>query len=162
VEPLTVVLAVTAALLVLGGLAGAFMPVLPGPPLVFLGLWIAAWIGGFERVGVWTVVFLGAVAALAVALDFVAGALGAKRVGASRAAAAGAVAGAFVGIFFGLPGLLLGPFLGAVLGELLARGGMRKAANVGMATWAGLLFGAFAKLGLSLLMVAVFVLAWIF
>jgi uncharacterized protein len=160
-EPLTILLGAAAALLVLGGLAGAFVPVLPGPPLVFLGLWLAAWLGGFERVSGYTVAFLAFLAALAVLLDVVAGALGAKRVGASRLAALGAVMGAVVGLFFGLPGLLLGPFAGAVIGELLARGGMLKAANVGMATWAGLVFGAFAKLFLSLLMVGVFAVAWV-
>lgn len=145
-----------------GGLVGAVVPALPGVPLVFAGLWLAAWIDGYARVSGLTVGILGALTVLALALDLLASVLGAKRVGASRQAIAGAALGALVGIFFGLPGIVLGPFVGAVAGELVARGSLARAADVGVATWMGLLFGTLAKLALSLTMLGVFAFAYFF
>ncbi|HUQ12039.1 MAG TPA: DUF456 domain-containing protein [Steroidobacteraceae bacterium] len=149
-----------AVALVLGGLAGAVLPALPGVPLVFGGLWLAAWIDDYAKVSVFTLVVVGVLGALAFATDFAATALGAKRVGASGKAIAGAALGTFFGMFLGLPGLILGPFVGAVIGEVMALGSLEQAMRVGVATWLGLLFGTLAKLAISLTMVGVFVAAY--
>jgi uncharacterized protein YqgC (DUF456 family) len=146
-----------AAVLILVGLAGTLLPGLPGVPLVFAGMWLAAWVGGYAEIGAWTLVVLGVLATLAVALDFVAGLLGARRVAASKGALWGAAIGTVVGLFFGLPGLLLGPFLGAVVGELRAGSGVTRSTRVGVATWIGLLFGTLAKIALSFTMLGIFV-----
>ena len=159
-EPTTLLLWLLAVLLVLVGLAGAVLPALPGVPLVFAGLWLAAWIDDYAQVSALTLAVLGVLTVLAVAVDLVAYARGAKRVGASRQAIAGAMIGAVVGLFFGLPGLLLGPFVGAVAGELSARSNVEQATRVGIATWMGLLFGTLAKLALSLAMLGVFAFAY--
>src|SRR5579885_747262 len=103
-----------AVLLVLGGLVGTVVPALPGVLLVFAGLWLGAWMDGYRHVGMFTLTFLGALAALSLVVDFFAAALGARRVGASPRAVSGAALGSFIGCFFGLPGLVLGPFLGAL------------------------------------------------
>ena len=161
-DPTTILLWLFVASLVLAGLAGAVMPAIPGVPLVFAGLWLGAWIDGYAQVSGWTVGVLGVLTVLAMAVDLLATALGAKRVGASRKAILGAAIGTFVGVFFGLPGLLLGPFIGAVAGEAIARGNFDQATSVGLATWMGLLFGTLAKLALSLTMVGVFVAAYFF
>jgi hypothetical protein len=143
------------------GLAGVVVPALPGVPMIFIGLWLAAWIDDYTRVGVVTLVALGVIVALAIVIDFAASALGAKRVGASQQAIWGSLLGSLVGLFFGLPGLVLGPFVGAVLGELSARRSLGQATNVGIATWMGLLFGTLAKLALSLAMLGIFVFAYL-
>jgi uncharacterized protein YqgC (DUF456 family) len=96
---------------------------------------------------------------LAWSLDLAAGALGAKRFGASRQAIVGAGIGALVGLFFALPGMLLGPFLGAVAGELLARRDLEQAGRAGVGAWLGLVLGIAAKLALSLSMIVVFLVA---
>lgn len=150
-----------AVLLLVGlGLAGTVLPALPGTPFVFLGLWLGAWIDGYQRVSVFTLVVLGVLVALTVAIDWIAAGLGAKRVGASPKAIAGATIGTFVGLFFGIPGLLLGPFVGAVIGELAAQRALDQAARAGVATWLGLLFGTIAKLALSLAMIGIFAFAY--
>jgi uncharacterized protein len=159
---LTVLLWLAVFALIAIGLAGTVLPALPGVPMIFLGVWLAAWIDGYERIGALTLTILGLLTAVAVAVDFIASALGARRVGASRQAITGSVLGSLIGVFFGLPGLLLGPFIGAVVGELSARGGLRQAANVGVATWVGLLFGTLAKLALSLAMLFSFAVAYFF
>ncbi len=145
-----------AALLVIVGLAGTVLPVLPGVLFVFGGLLLAAWAEGFTRVGAAGLTLIGALAALAFAADFIASLLGAKRVGASPRALLGAALGGIVGIFFGIPGLLLGPFLGAVAGELSARGGLAQAGKVGVGTWIGLLAAAVAKVVIAFAMIGVF------
>ena len=89
-------------------------------------------------------------------VDFVASALGAKRVGASKWAIWGSFIGSIVGIFFGLPGLIIGPFLGAFAGELIAQSNMPRAAHVGLATWLGLLIGTVIKVGIAASMLAIF------
>lgn len=151
---------IAAMALIAVGLAGTVLPMLPGVPFVFMGLWLGAWIDGYTRVSGITVILLGVFTVLAIALDFVAGALGAKKVGASRQAISGAMIGSFVGLFFGLPGLLIGPFAGAVLGELSAQRSLQQATVVGVAAWLGLLFGTIAKLALSLAMVGIFIFAY--
>lgn len=152
---------IIAVVLVIVGLAGTVLPVLPGVPLVFGGLLLAAWADGFQRVGTITLVILGVLTALAVAADLLASALGAKKMGASPRAVAGATLGAIVGIFFGLPGLVLGPFVGAVAGELSANRQLLHAGRAGLGTWIGLLLGSIAKLTLAFLMVGVFATAWL-
>ena len=114
-----------AAILVIVGLVGTVLPALPGVPLVFCGLLLAAWADGFAHAGALTLFVLGVLTVIALAIDFIAGVLGAKKVGASRYAVIGAALGTLLGLFFGLPGLLLGPFVGALVGELVAGGTLR-------------------------------------
>lgn len=145
-----------AAVLVIVGVLGTVLPVLPGTLLVFAGLALAAWADQFTRVGWIGLSVIGALALLAVAADFIASALGAKRVGASPQALVGATAGGVIGILFGIPGMILGPFAGAVLGELLARGRLAQAGKVGIGTWLGLLAAAVLKVVIAFLMIATF------
>jgi uncharacterized protein len=151
------------ALLLVGiGIAGSVLPALPGVPLVFAGLLLAAWAGGFEQVGAFPLVVLGLLTLLSFVIDLAATAMGAQRVGATKLAVAGAALGTFAGIFLGLPGLILGPFVGAVAGELISHGRVQQATRAGVATWMGLLFGTLAKLALIFTMLGLFALAYIF
>jgi uncharacterized protein YqgC (DUF456 family) len=148
-----------AALLILGGMLGAVLPILPGIPMIFGGIWLAAAADNYRHAGVWWLLLIGALGTLGVLVDFVAAALGARRVGASGQAMWGAAAGTIAGIFFGLPGMLLGPLVGAVLGELASGTSVLRSAHVGVGTWLGLLFGSLLKLVISFMMVGLFGLA---
>ncbi len=159
-ETATILLWALAGLLVIVGLAGTILPALPGVPLVFMGLLIAAWIGDFQKIGWPTLTVLALLTALAIAADVVATLLGAKRAGASKLALLGAAIGSIVGLFFGLIGIFVFPFIGAIAGELIARQRLGQAAKVGFATWLGLLIGALAKLSLAITMIGVFVIAY--
>lgn len=159
-EPLLI--KILAATLVLVGLAGTVVPILPGVPLVFAGLLMAAWADQFQHVGAVTLTILGVLTVLSLVADFLASALGAKKLGASPRAVAGATIGALVGILFGLPGLIFGPFIGAVLGELSANRALVQAGKAGLGTWIGLLLGSVVKLTLSFLMVGIFLTAHLF
>lgn len=146
-----------AAGLVLMGLAGLVMPAMPGAPVLFLGLVVAAWADGFTVVGQWTLIALGVMAALTYLIDFVASSFGAQRFGASKRSVYGAVIGAVVGLFLGLPGLMFGPFVGAFIGEMTARPDLRAAGRAGLGATLGLAIGTAGKLALGLAMIGLFV-----
>jgi uncharacterized protein YqgC (DUF456 family) len=141
------------------GIAGIVFPALPGHVLIFTGLLLAAWANDFTRVGPWTLAVIGILGAASYTVDFVAAALGARHVGASRSAVVGAGLGTLLGIPFGLPGVVLGPLVGAVLGELSVNRQFGRAAGVGMAAWIGFLIGTAVKVALAFLMIGVFVVA---
>ena len=149
-----------ALLLVLVGLAGSVLPALPGIPLVFGGLLVAAWVDDFQRVTWLTLVVLGLLTLVSFVIDFAATALGAQRVGATRLAILGALLGTVAGLFLGIPGLILGPFVGAVAGEMISHGKVEQATRAGLATWMGLIFGTLSKLALVFAMLGVFALAY--
>ena len=151
---------VLAGLLVFTGLAGSILPALPGVPLVFGGLLLAAWADDFQRVSWVVLVILGLMTVLSFAIDFAATAMGAKRVGASKLAIVGALIGTLGGFVLGLPGLIFGPFVGAVTGEMLTHGEIQRATRAGFATWVGLIFGTLTKLALVFTMLGIFAFAW--
>ncbi|MGD9833301.1 MAG: DUF456 domain-containing protein [Piscinibacter sp.] len=179
VETVTVVAAnpwwwLLAISLMVVGVAGTILPVLPGTILVLAGVIVGAWIDGFARVSGWTVAFIAVLAVLAWATDYVAALLGAKKAGASPAAVAGAAIGTVLGIFIGFVGLLFMPLVGAMAGEYWHQsrrnGGFvhagehvvagQQAARVGVATWIGQLIGTVVKVVLVFLMLGVFAVAY--
>jgi uncharacterized protein YqgC (DUF456 family) len=156
---MSILLWMVGVLLVIAGIAGIVFPALPGHVLIFAGLFLAAWADDFTRVSGWTLAVIGVVAALSYTVDFVAAALGAKRVGASPRAVVGAGLGTLLGIPFGLPGVFLGPLVGAVLGELSVHRQWKRAAGVGIAAWIGFLIGTAVKVALAFMMIAIFIAA---
>lgn len=149
-----------AGALILIGLLGTVLPILPGLPLMFAGMLLAAWTGDFQRIGGGTLTVLGVLVLLSIAVDLFASIVGAKRVGASNKALWGAGLGGLLGIFFGIPGLLAGPFLGAAVGEMADGREWRAASKVGLGTWIGLALGAALKLAIAFAMLGVFALAF--
>jgi uncharacterized protein YqgC (DUF456 family) len=146
-----------AGLIVIAGLAGTIIPALPGVPLVFLGLFLGAWIDDFAVVGWATIGVLAVLAVIAWVVDFVAGAAGARYLGASSRAFWGATIGAIVGIFFGFAGMLIGPFLGAVIGELSGGTNMLNSGRAGVGAWLGMVVATAVKLGIVFLMLGIFI-----
>lgn len=154
-----VLLWVLSAGLILLGLAGAVLPALPGTAFVLAGIVLGAWIDDFTRVGGTMLAVITVLAILSWVLDYVAGLLGAQRVGASREALIGAALGTVAGIFMGLVGVLFMPLVGAAAGEYLARRDHGNAWRVGAATWVGMLIGMLAKVVLAFVMVGLFAVA---
>jgi hypothetical protein len=152
----SIVLWALAVLLIVAGVCGLILPMMPGAPLLFLGLVVAAWADNFTYVGTVGLTVLGLLALLTYAVDIIAGAFGAKKFGASRQAIVGAAVGTLLGLFFMPVGILLGPFLGAVTGELIAQKKLWEAGTSGFGATIGLLLGAVAKLVLALMMLLLF------
>lgn len=148
---------ILAGLIVIAGLAGTVIPALPGVPMVFLGLFIGAWIGHFDSVGWITIGVLAVLAIIAWIIDFLASAAGARYLGASSRAFWGATIGAVIGIFFGIAGMLLGPFIGAVLGELSGGSNVVQSGRAGVGAWIGMVLATAVKLALAFLMIGIFI-----
>jgi uncharacterized protein YqgC (DUF456 family) len=151
---------IISGILILIGLLGVFLPVLPGIPLAFAGMLLAAWVGGFKEISVITLILLALLTMASVAIDFLASALGAHRAGASKLAIIGASLGSLLGLlFFSLPGLIIGPFVGVMAVETAKGKTVREASKIGFATWIGMAVGVALKIGLAFAMLGIFVFA---
>ena len=156
-----VVLWVVAVLLVGVGVVGIVVPALPGTILIFAGLLAAAWADDFMRVGPLMLVVIAIVGVATYGVDFVATALGAKHLGASKRAMAGAALGTVLGFFLGLPGIIIGPFLGAIAGELTVHRDWKRVGKAGVAAWIGFAVGTAVKVALAFLMIGLFAAAFV-
>ncbi|MDR1840162.1 MAG: DUF456 domain-containing protein [Treponema sp.] len=148
-----IVLVILAFVLLVAGILGAFLPMLPGPPLSFIGLLLMKWsgYGNFSPAFLW--VWAGITVAVTV-MDYFLPSVMAKRFGGSRAAAVGSFLGLLAGIFLFPPwGMIIGPFLGAFAGELVhnrTNGG--KALKVAFGAFLAFIVGTGAKLIASSIM----------
>jgi len=155
-----VILILAGAALVFVGIIGCVLPVLPGPPLSFLGLlllWAArSWQA--ETFGPTHVLVLGLLSAIVTVVDFLLPVWGAKRHGASRLGLWGSVGGMLVGLVFFPPfGMLVGAFLGALGGEFLAGKAERDALRAAWGVFVGTMAGIGFKLAVSLAIAVVYV-----
>ncbi|TDR73316.1 DUF456 domain-containing protein [Paludibacterium purpuratum] len=150
-----------AASMVVIGLMGIFLPLLPGVPLIFGGLWLAAGLDGYRHVGGATLIALAVLAFMAWLADYLAAAWLVRRAGASSRASIGAGLGSLIGMFGGLLWMLIGPVLGALLGERSTGRDWRQAGRAGLYAGGGLLLAALCKLLLALAMLIWFGVAWL-
>jgi hypothetical protein len=157
----TVALWIVGAALIGLGLAGIVLPAIPGVPLVFLGVLAVAWADGFEKIGGWAVGVCGVLTLLAVAVDYLAGALGAKKFGATKWGVLGAILGIVPGMFFGLAGIILGPAIGSVAFEYWKNPDFKAASKSGAGVMVGFAIGIVAKCALALAILGVATLAYI-
>ena len=147
-------------LLMLAGLVGSILPWIPGSVIIFAGAVLhRVFLGPAKSVSGTTLVVLGVLMVVALAVDLVSGSLGAKWFGASRWGALGGIVGAVVGMFFGLPGVFIGPLAGVLIAELLAGHGILPAGRSTWGTLLGTTAGMIGKVGIALLMVVWFLLA---
>ncbi len=154
----SLILWIIGAVLAVGGLSGLLLPIVPGAPILFLGLVLCAWADNFQYVGVWTLLILAFMAALTYVVEFAASILGVKKYGGSRRAMAGAAIGGVAGIFLGIPGILFGPLVGAIIGELSLQRSLDEASRAGFGTVVGLAIGMAGKLAIGMAMIGLFVL----
>lgn len=146
-----------AIVLFLAGLAGIFLPLLPGASLVFAGMLIYGFLTGFAGLDLYFFLLQGAAVLVTFGVDYLASATGARLGRGTRYAVGGAILGMLLGlVFLGPLGMVLGPFLGAVAGEVLAGKSIDQAVRAGTGALLGLLAGALIKLGISLAMIAYF------
>jgi len=156
-----VVLWAVAVILVIAGIVGIVLPALPGTILIFAGLLVAAWADDFMRVGPLMLSIIAIIGVATYGVDFVATALGAKHLGASKRAMAGAALGTVLGLFLGLPGIIVGPFLGAIAGELTVHRDWKRVGKAGLAAWVGFVVGTAVKVALAFLMIGLFATAFV-
>ena len=145
-----------AFLVMLTGLIGSLLPVLPGTPLILIAAIGHRLYFGHASASNLILAILGALMVVSLVFDFLASMLGAKKFGATWRGMAGAVIGGIIGLFFSLPGIILGPFLGAMLFEMLGDKEFKKAAKAGLGATVGLLLGVVGKFSIGVVMMILF------
>ena len=140
------------------GLAGSILPILPGPPLSFMGLFLLALLKHFSPpLTPALVIILAIVTILVIVMDYIIPLLGAKRYGASKWGVWGSVLGMAVGIFWSPFGMLVGAFVGAVLVEWFVGKKKGEALRAGWGVMIGIFWGMGLKLGVSGMMAYYFI-----
>lgn len=150
-----VLLALAIAFMIIG-IAGCLLPVLPGPPLSFLGI-VLLHLTRFADISKNLFIILGAVAIIVTIIDYVVPIWGTRHFGGSKYGMRGATVGLIIGLFLGPPGIIIGPFLGAVVGELIFKDDLKYAIKAGFGSLLGFLTGVGLKLAASLLITFYFV-----
>jgi len=146
---------VLGALAILAGIAGCFVPIIPGPIVAYCGL--LCMMPTSKSPSAAMLVLLGVITAVVTVLDYVVPAMGAKKFKCSKWGIWGCTIGTFIGIFYFPIGLILGPFLGAVAGELIAKKPLAMAAKGGLGAFLGFLAGVFLKVVACLLMLTCYI-----
>lgn len=157
-QTVRIVVLVLTSLIMLVGVIGTVLPVIPGTILIFGGALLYALVEGFQTVGWPTLVVLGILAAVATTADLWASSIGAKLGGASGwSVLIGLVAGLVGLVVFGLPGAIIGAVLGVLLTEIVRVGDWRLALKAGSGWVIGWALSTVVQLGVGLIMVAIFV-----
>lgn len=143
-----ILLVIGGAILIIVGFIGSALPVIPGPPLAWVGYLMLKWtkyIADNENYDtlLWVMLFLVIVVTL---LDYVVPVWGTKKWGGSKAGMWGATIGLIVGMFLGPIGIIVGPFLGAFLGELTTGKEQKDALRSGWGSFLGFLLGVGMKM----------------
>jgi hypothetical protein len=138
------------------GIAGCLLPVLPGPPLSYLGL-VVLHFTRFADISKNLFIILGIVAVVVTIVDYIVPIWGTKKFGGSKYGMRGATVGLIIGLFLGPLGIIIGPFIGAVVGELIFKDDVKYALKAGFGSLLGFLTGVGLKLAASLLMTFYFV-----
>ena len=152
---------VVTLLLLIGGFAGCFLPMVPGTPLILLGAFAYEWLVAApgRELGWAALVGLTLIMVVSHVIEFIAAVVGANRFGASKMGVWGGVAGLFIGVFFSLPGLLLGPLIGVFLGEVASGKAPRLALHAAWGTLVGSAAGVAVRVVAGALMLLWVVLA---
>ena len=144
-------------LLMLVGILGSFLPVLPGPLTSWVGLLV------FHLAEVvpmnWTFLIITFVIALGIwILDYIIPAMGTRRFGGSKAGMIGTSIGLLVGLFSPIPGgIIIGPFFGALIGELIYKSDFDKAVKAAFGSFIGFIASTFLKFVVAMIFLGFFI-----
>lgn len=143
--------------LMIVGLIGVFIPVMPGIPIMWLGALLYSWLTGFDILTWPWLLLLTLLTVASFAVDFAASAWIARKMGSSRWGAAGVILGTIIGIvFFGAFGALLGGVGGAVLVEASVRRSLKLALRAGTGAFLGFVFALVADTAVGAAMLAIY------
>lgn len=161
-------------LLILIGIIGCIVPIIPGPPISFGGILLLHFTSNVSF-SLAALLFLAFLAVLATVLDFWVPVWGTKKAGGSKWGVRGAAIGLIIGLFFGgtigslfipilapIAGIIIGPFFGALIGELLyfhhkKNKDYDKALIAAFGSFLGVLLGIVIKLAVSTFIAFIFI-----
>jgi uncharacterized protein YqgC (DUF456 family) len=138
------------------GIIGCLVPVLPGPPISFLGI-ILLHLTKFGQFSSAILITFGIVTVLVTVFDYIIPIWGTRRFGGSKYGTRGATVGLIIGFFLGPLGIVLGPLIGAFVGEMIFKDDLSYAFKAGFGSLLGFLTGIGLKLAASFVMTFYFV-----
>lgn len=154
-----IVLLILGLACILTGILGSFLPVLPGPPVSWVGLLLLQLTSAVPIDG-WFLVITAVVALLITGLDYWIPVIGTRKFGGSRWGMAGTTIGLLVAILFpvlGIIGIVIWPFIGAIVGELLNKSNHEKALKAAFGSFIGFLTGTFLKFVVTMVFLGFFI-----
>lgn len=141
------------------GIFGSFLPVLPGPPISWIGLLLLVLTKAIPN-DWWFLGITFLVAGIVFALDYLIPAIGTRKFGGSKAGMAGTVIGLLVAILFpilGIFGIIIWPFIGALIGELINKADNKTALKAAFGSFLGFLTGTFLKFVVTIIYLGLFI-----
>jgi uncharacterized protein YqgC (DUF456 family) len=151
---------IAGGILLIAGLIGCFLPVLPGPPLAFFGLLIQQ-LKSSSPFSTRFIVIVLVVTIIITLLDYIIPVYFTKKSGGSKYGVWGCTIGLVIGLWLGPIGIIAGPFVGAFLGELIASTDPAKAFNAAIGSFIGFLTGTFLKLIVCFAMTWYWITSWV-
>jgi uncharacterized protein YqgC (DUF456 family) len=150
-------LVIIALVLMILGILGSFLPVLPGPLTSWAGLLVLHFTDGVELSKTFLIVTL-LVAIFIYVLDYIIPAIGTKRFGGSKAGMIGTTLGLIIGLLSPIPfGIIIGPFIGALVGEMIHRNDIQKALKAAFGSFLGFITSTFLKFIVAIIFLGFFV-----
>ena len=150
-------LVIVAFLLMLLGILGSFLPVLPGPLTSWAGFLVLHFTEGVQLSTAFLVITL-IIAIVIYVLDYIIPAIGTKRFGGSKAGMIGTTLGLIVGLLSPIPfGIVIGPFVGALIGELIHRNDTDKALKAAFGSFLGFVASTFLKFIVAVIFLGFFI-----
>lgn len=149
---------ILACLCLLAGLAGCFLPLLPGPPLCYVGMLLLQFptepLFSTTSLLIWLLIVV-----VVQILDYIMPLCGTRTFGGTRYGIWGSAIGMIIGLWFGLPGLVAGPFIGALVGEVLFAGYSAVALKAALGSFIGFVFSTLLKIVVCIFMIVYSVMA---
>ena len=140
-----ILLVFISALFIVLGLIGSVLPILPGPPLSWIGL-LLLHLTKAVQMSTTLLIVTGVIALIIFILDYIIPAIGTKKFGGSRAGMIGTSIGLIVGLLSPIPGgIIIGPFIGAFIGEMLNKNDSKLAFKAAIGSFFGFLASTFLK-----------------
>ncbi|WP_299521056.1 DUF456 domain-containing protein [Winogradskyella sp.] len=149
-------LVIVAFLLMLLGILGSFLPVIPGPLTSWAGFLVLHFTEGVQLSNTFLIVTL-IIAIFIYVLDYIIPAIGTKRFGGSKAGMIGTTLGLLVGLFFPPFGIIIGPFIGALIGEMIHRNDTNKALKAAFGSFLGFIASTFLKFIVAIIFLGFFI-----
>ncbi|MCK5125232.1 MAG: DUF456 domain-containing protein [candidate division Zixibacteria bacterium] len=154
-----IVLFILSLIIMLAGLIGTLLPIIPGTPLIFGTILAYSLIDGFEAINGNTIALLAVLTGISLILDYLAIVFGVKKMGGSYFGVFGALVGMIVGLFFWatLVAIIIGPLIGAILAEMLIGKESKVALKAGFGSFIGFLVGGAVKFAIAATMIGIFI-----
>lgn len=153
-----IIVFVISLIMMMVGMAGIVVPIIPSTPLIWVGAFIYAISTHFEKI-TWVMLLLFALMTIfSVVLENLGNVYGAKKFGATRWGILGSFVGTGAGFFMGGPvGLILGPIVGTIIFEVIGGKGYKGALKSGLGNFMGFVGGSMIKMIVGLVMISLFV-----